>query len=238
VLVSETFYKTYAEKTLTAPGAARRGRIEESRLAFLHARRRPPGRMIEIGPGQGTLAGRAVAKGWDYTAVEPSPDLAGLLVRQGRSVIRAWTPPFPLRDACCDVVYADQVLEHMSGIDQARAFVREMRRVLRPDGVGLIVVPDCAKEGWFFWDIDYTHNFVTTERRLRQLLYDGGFVVEAMTRTIGAAGGVSQALLAGLSVLVNLPGTDAVARLLRQEESLFKVRKNLFQTLTFVARRT
>jgi SAM-dependent methyltransferase len=235
--VSETFYKSYAEKTLTAPGAARRGRIEESRLAFLHARRAPPGDMLEIGPGQGTLADRAVASGWHYTAIEPSPDLAGRLSRQGRTVIQAWTPPFPVRDTCCDVVYADQVLEHMPGIDAARMFVREMRRVLRPDGVALVVVPDYAKEGWFFWDIDYTHNFVTTERRMRQLFNDGGFDVQGMTRTIGAATGPARAALAGAAVLANLPGTDALAGLLRQEDLLFKVRKNLFQTMTFVVRR-
>ena len=38
-----------------------------------------------------------------------------------------------------------------------------------------VVVPDYLKERGFFWDVDYTHNFVTTERRVRQLLYDGGF---------------------------------------------------------------
>ena len=46
---------------------------------------------------------------------------------------------------------------------------------LLPSGVGgvlFVVVPDYLKERAFFWDIDYTHNFVTTERRVRQLLYE------------------------------------------------------------------
>ena len=73
-----------------------------------------------------------------------------------------------------DVVYADQVLEHMNGIEQARQFTAEALRVLRPGGVLFVVVPDYLKERTFFWDVDYTHNFVTTERRVRQLFNDGG----------------------------------------------------------------
>jgi hypothetical protein len=48
--------------------------------------------------------------------------------------------------------------------------VAEARRVLRPGGTFFVVVPDYLKERTFFWDVDYTHNFVTTERRVTQLL--------------------------------------------------------------------
>jgi hypothetical protein len=36
---------------------------------------------------------------------------------------------------------------------------------------------------------------------------------------------------------VNIPGLDALSRYTRTEELLFKIRKNLFETLTFVARK-
>jgi len=62
------------------------------------------------------------------------------------------------------------VLEHMNGIEQARQFTAESLRALRPGGVLFVVVPDYLKERTFFWDVDYTHNFVTTERRVRQLM--------------------------------------------------------------------
>ena len=107
-------------------------------------------------------------------------------------------PPFPVPDGSCDVLYADQVLEHMSGIDAAHAFASEALRVLRPGGVVFIVVPDYLKERTFFWDVDYTHNFVTTERRVRQLLGDHGFAVERVVRSIGAGTGVARDLLAAL----------------------------------------
>ncbi len=112
---------------------------------------------------------------------------------------------FPAGDASADVVYADQVLEHMSGIDAAREFVAEARRILRSKGVLFVVVPDYLKERQFFWDIDYTHNFITTERRVRQLLYDGGFDITRVVRSIGAATGPARDALAAGAILANLP---------------------------------
>jgi hypothetical protein len=125
----------------------------------------------------------------------------------------------------------------MSGIDAARQFTAEARRALRPGGLFFVVVPDYLKERTFFWDVDYTHNFVTTERRVKQLFNDGGFDVLHVERGIGVATGVARDVLAAGALLVNLPGVDALSRYTRSEEWLFKVRKNLFETLTFVARR-
>lgn len=206
-------------------------------MALLLEHVRPPGEMLEIGPGQGTLAALALKTGWRYSAIEPSAILAAELRGQGLDVLEAFAPPIAAVDSSRDVIYADQVLEHMSGINEARALTAEALRVLRPGGVFFVVVPDYLKERGFFWDIDYTHNFVTTERRVRQLLYDGGFEVVRITRSIGVATGLLRDLMAGLALVVNIPGIDALSRYTRTEEILFKIRKNLFETLTFVARR-
>ncbi len=195
----------------------------------------PPGEMLEIGPGRGSLALAAVDAGWKYRAIEASPILIAELRQKGLDVIEGWAPPMPVADASYHVVYADQVLEHMSGIDAARQFVAEARRALRPGGVFFVVVPDYLKERTFFWDVDYTHNFVTTERRVRQLLYDGGFEIREVVRSIGAATGFRRDALAAAAVLTNVPGLNTLSRYTGTEELLFRVRKNLFETLEFVA---
>ncbi len=233
----DTFYKSFSEKKLTGYGSGRRNRIEQHRLALLSRHQPAPGDMVEVGPGHGTLAEQAVAAGWRYTAIEASKILIEVLRGKGLTVIESWAPPIPVPDVSVDVVYADQVLEHMNGIEQARQFTAESLRALRPGGVLFVVVPDYLKERTFFWDVDYTHNFVTTERRVRQLFNDGGFQVEYVERGIGLATGVARDALAAAALLVNIPGVDALSRYTGTTELLFKVRKNLFETLTFVARK-
>ena len=232
-----TFYKSFSEKKLTTYGSARRGKIEQHRLGLLHRYKTPPGEMFEIGPGHGTLAEQAVAAGWQYTAIEASPILVDVLKKKGLRVIESWTPPMPIGDASADVIYADQVLEHMSGIDAARHFTAEALRALRSGGLFFVVVPDYLKERTFFWDVDYTHNFVTTERRIRQLFNDNGFEILHIERSIGVATGFKRDALAAGALLVNLPGIDTLSRRTGTEDLLFKIRKNLFETLTFVARK-
>jgi ubiquinone/menaquinone biosynthesis C-methylase UbiE len=236
--VPGTFYRWFSDrqKELTGFGRARRGRTERSRLGLL-MRHASGGSMLEIGPGQGSLALAAVAAGWKYRAMEASTILIEQLRAKGLEIVEGWAPPILADDASTDVVYADQVLEHMSGIDAAREFVAESRRVLKPGGTLFVVVPDYLKERTFFWDVDYTHNFVTTERRVRQLLYDGGFEILEVVRSIGAATGVKRDLLAGSAIFANIPGLDTLSRYTGTEDFLFRVRKNLFETLEFVARK-
>jgi SAM-dependent methyltransferase len=236
-VAEDTFYKTFSEKSLTNYGAGRRSRIERHRLDLLHRFTNAPGTFFEIGPGHGTLGELAVKDGWDYTAVEASPILMDVLKKKGLKVIPAWTPPMPMADASANVVYADQVLEHMRGIDDARQFTAEALRSLKPGGIFFIVVPDYLKERQFFWDVDYTHNFVTTERRVKQLFNDGGFEILHIERAIGIATGLQRDLLAAAAVFINVPGVDALSRWTKQEDLVFKIRKNLFETLTFVARK-
>jgi len=233
-----TFYRWFSDrqKELTTFGRARRGRTERSRLALLMRFARL-GEMLEIGPGHGTLALGAIAEGWRYRAIEASPILIEELRQKGLEVTEGWAPPINAPDSSADVVYADQVLEHMPGIDAARDFVAEARRVLRPEGFFFVVVPDYLKERTFFWDVDYTHNFVTTERRVRQLLYDGGFELRAVVRSIGAATGFRRDVLAAAAMFANIPGLNTLSRRTGTEDLLFKIRKNLFETLEFVAQK-
>src|SRR3972149_10913210 len=97
--MADDFYRTFSEKQLTKFGGARRGRIERARLQLLMKHVSPPGPMLEIGPGQGTLAALAIQAGWHYSAVEPSALLAERLRAEGLDIGQAWTPPVAAADA-------------------------------------------------------------------------------------------------------------------------------------------
>ncbi|MBK9493929.1 MAG: methyltransferase domain-containing protein [Xanthomonadales bacterium] len=51
----------------------------------------------------------------------------------------------PFDDAVASHVYASHLLEHLMYPGQVAAFLRECRRVLVPDGVLRLVVPDMGK---------------------------------------------------------------------------------------------
>jgi predicted SAM-dependent methyltransferase len=51
--------------------------------------------------------------------------------------------PLPFPDRSVEVAYSSHTLEHLFP-DQALALLREMRRVLRPDGVARVAVPDMS----------------------------------------------------------------------------------------------
>ena len=107
----------------------------------------------------------------------------------------------------------------MRGIDDARQFTAEALRSLKPGGMFFVVVPDYLKERQFFWDVDYTHNFVTTERRIKQLFNDGGFEILHIERAIGIATGIKRDLLAAAAVLHQHSGRRRAVALHRHERS-------------------
>ena len=71
----ENFYRDFSERQrqLTDFGRARRSRTERARLGLLISCAKPPGDLVEVGPGHGTLALAAKEAGWRYRAIEASP---------------------------------------------------------------------------------------------------------------------------------------------------------------------
>ncbi len=133
------------------------------------------------------------------------------------------------------MLYADQVLEHMSGIDAARSSSPKRWCILGPGGVLFVVVPDYLKERTFFWDVDYTHNFVTTERRVRQLFYDGGFNIERVVRRSAPRPASSGTCSRPALTSQTSPASICLSRDIGTEDfRLLVSRKNLFQTFPFV----
>jgi SAM-dependent methyltransferase len=225
----DTFYKSFSEKKLTGYGSGRRSRIEQHRLALLHRFKPAPGDMVEVGPGHGTLAEQAVTAGWRYTAIEASRILIDVLRGKGLAVIESWAPPIPVPDASVDVVYADQVLEHMNGIEQARQFTAEALRVLRPGGVLYVVVPDYLKERTFL-DVLQTRHDRTPRASCS--------TTEASRCTSSAIRPrFSRDALAAAALLVNIWRGCALAPHRTAPTELLQDPQELFETLTFVARK-
>ena len=128
--------------------------------------------ILEIGPGRGVFAELCKKEGIGYTAIEVNPTLADNLKEQGLRVIRARTPPIPVDSNKFDIVYMNQVFEHMNDIKMARVLIEECCRVLKKSGFLCIISPDYLMWREEFFNGDYTHNYITTVGRLKEMYYD------------------------------------------------------------------
>jgi SAM-dependent methyltransferase len=101
----------------------------------------PRKRLLEIGCGSGGIShwfGEAGPMGWDVDAVDVE-DVR--LVREGYRFRTVTGTTLPFDDASFDVVLTNHVIEHVGDEEAQRAHLREVRRVLRNDGVAYLAVP-------------------------------------------------------------------------------------------------
>jgi SAM-dependent methyltransferase len=113
-------------------------RAEELRqvLALLPAR----ARILDIGGGDGFQASMLAAAGYDVESIEVESSARtyfDVRIYDGRTI--------PFGPAEFDCVYSSNVLEHVRDLPSMNA---EIRRVLKPDGVAIHVLPSTA---WRFW---------------------------------------------------------------------------------------
>jgi SAM-dependent methyltransferase len=133
---------------------------------------------LELGPGRGHFARKILSLGWEYQAVDASPTVLRLLREEGIEVLQSFVPPMPAEaGGGYDLVLMEHFIEHMDSPASARALVDSICQSLSPNGLIIIVSPDFSAHRSNFWDCDYTHSFVTTTERLRQLLLDSKYKI-------------------------------------------------------------
>jgi SAM-dependent methyltransferase len=107
-------------------------------------------RLLEIGAGPGWQAQRLSQKGFEVHAI----DVANPLIEAERSGSERVFPVtlfdgrrLPFADASFDLVFSSNVLEHVTDLTVLQV---EMRRVLRPSGRAIHLLPSGS---WRFWTI-------------------------------------------------------------------------------------
>jgi 2-polyprenyl-3-methyl-5-hydroxy-6-metoxy-1,4-benzoquinol methylase len=117
-------------------------------------------RLVDVGCGDGTLLNLARVRGFDVLGVELSSHMADF-VRQTHKIDVVERPleEAGLDNESFDVVTGLEVLEHLT--DPVR-WLREVRRVLRPDGLLLLTTPNagCAQaygDQWLGFQMSFEH---------------------------------------------------------------------------------
>jgi len=133
----------------------------------------PPGRALDIGAAGGGNSRVLAAAGWSVMALEYGAEGAQVGKERGLDVLRADATALPMATDSLDLVVAYDVLEHIPDHDAA---VRDVRRVLGPDGTFLIAVP-CDPKLWSAHDVAVDHVRRYTKTTLTDLLVRNGFQI-------------------------------------------------------------
>jgi ubiquinone/menaquinone biosynthesis C-methylase UbiE len=106
------------------------------------AHRPQPMRMLEVGTGSGGIAhyfGTHPTLRCDVTAVDVCDSR---LVCDGYVYEQVQGVDLPFADAMFDVVITNHVIEHVGDTAAQHKHLTEIRRVMKPDGVGYLAVPN------------------------------------------------------------------------------------------------
>ena len=145
---------------------------------------RTPGRLLDVGCGNGLFLLRAQEAGWDVEGLEPDPMAAKSAAAAGLRIHAALPEAFHPAQPY-DRVTLSHVFEH---VHQPAGLLKECLRLLKPDGEVWLSLPNIAGVGsrlygqnWFALDPP-RHLFLPTPAVIQRLLNEAGFVDVRMRR--------------------------------------------------------
>jgi len=101
----------------------------------------PDCRVLEIGAGSGYQASKLKDQGFQVEAIDVKIDLA----RKVFEVRKYDGKKIPFPNHSFDIVFSSNALEHINKLEK---FQEEIKRVLKPDGLAIHVLPTAT---WRFW---------------------------------------------------------------------------------------
>ncbi len=231
------FYDYYGELPATAAGRAWTKAQAANVLARMQLAAPQAHSVFEIGPGRGIFADLCMRQKLHYIALDINLRLLNAAYARGHQGIRALAPGLPIQTGQFDIAFASHVIEHSPTYPDALTLLSEMARVVRPGGIVALVTPDYLALREDFWNCDYSHSFVTTRRRLRQIMRDTGLRIVDEQNIYGPLMGI-QGMLGGMLFGSRLLG--CIARTIPGQvgERLYKLRLTFARALLIIGQTT
>ena len=151
-------------------------------------------RILEIGTANGIFANECKRFNINYKGIEANKKQYEKLIDDGFIVINIKVPPINLSDKF-NLIYLAHLLEHMESLSKAEMLISDIRNTLTDKGFVVIISPNYLSWKNDFWNCDYTHNYVTSPRRVIQLLTNNGFEIKRLEYFCGPLFGKERYLL-------------------------------------------
>lgn len=157
----------------------------DRKLEQIETLRGSKGRILDFACAAAYFVERAAARGWDAHGVDIGSWVGLAAERRGiRNVHIGQLSELSFPESYFDVIYAAQVFEHLQA---PVAILAELRRILRPDGLLYVDVPNYRTipimlgRDDFFLNSPPQHINFFTPRTLELLLKSGGFHIEFLS---------------------------------------------------------
>lgn len=148
-------------------------------------------RALDVGCSAGYVLAAAQSLGLEPVGVDYAAFASQMAHERGFASATASLTALPFQDASFDIVTAKHTLEH---VDAPKTALAEVKRVLKPGGVTMIVVPDAtywkatarAQTGRYFvpTQLGWQHHVYYSVETLGRALRDAGFEVVAETKAV------------------------------------------------------
>jgi SAM-dependent methyltransferase len=154
----------------------------------------PPGRLLDVGCGNGDFLRQAAAAGWQPVGVDFDAAAVNAVRELDQAVVRVGdllSIGFPA--ASFDAVVMNNVIEHLP---RPRAVLEECRRILRPGGRLVAITPSTASLGYRRYSQDWRglevprHLYLFSPKLLGDLATAAGFASSTVFSTPGGAYGM------------------------------------------------
>ena len=193
--------------------------------------------ILEVGPGRGAFADLCLGRGIDYLAIEANETMAKALEKKGARVIRTTVPPLPSVDKDFDLAVIINVMEHLNSMRDALDVTSQVFKVLRPGGKFVVCSPDYLNWRRNFFNCDFSHNYVTTRRRLEQLLLNAGFGNIKCRYLSGPLTGLPCGLASALAGIMPFGFLNAVAPNSRLFYKLYKLQLTFLRNVIVIGQK-
>lgn len=127
--------------------------------------------LLDVGSGKGNHLVGFSRKGLIVNGLDKRDECLNVLEHFDIRECNIENSEFPYQDNSMDIVFSKSVLEHVVNADN---FLSQIFRVLRPNGIAILMCPDWGTQYKIYWD-DYTHVKAWTRKGLQNAIIMHGF---------------------------------------------------------------